>query len=118
MKTRAALTAVLAVLGVLVAAGVTVAAGEIVSRPIGLNGSPDDLGRSLTPSSNPVTTVTVKRTVTEKESKEGEDRGSQVSPPPAPTPSGGNDDGQSQEDDEGHDDDEEHEEDEGHDDDD
>ena len=65
------MTAALAVLGLFFAAGVTVAAGEIVSRPIGLNGSADDLGRSLTPSPGAVTTVTVRRTVTDGAGDDG-----------------------------------------------
>lgn len=121
MKSRIVLTGLLAVLGVLVAAGVTVAAGEIVSRPIGLNGSVDDLGRSLTPSSGAVTTVTVKRTVTDERVGTGVDEGgesNQRSAPGgsgAPVPSGGgeshgdDDQGKGQDedghDDEGHDDD-------------
>ena len=65
MRPKPILIAVLAVLGVVVAAGITGVASAVVSRPIGLNGSPDDLGRSLTPVGGSTTrTVTVKRTVT------------------------------------------------------
>lgn len=88
MKMRVALIAALAVLGLLAAAGVTVAAGEIVSRPIGLQGSPDDLGRSLTPVSKP--SASEKRT-TEETVQDGSGE--------TPAPSGGDD----------HDDDSDHE---------
>ena len=67
MKSRTLMIVLLGVFGMFVAAGVTVAAGAVVSRPIGLNGSPDDLGRSLTPETSttgPARTVTIRKTVT------------------------------------------------------
>ena len=69
MKSKALLIGLLAAAGLMVAAGVTVAAGEVVSRPIGLNGAPDDLGRSLVPDSSAGQTTTVRRTVKVRKGK-------------------------------------------------
>ena len=84
MKSKALLIGVLAAAGLMVAAGVTVAAGEVVSRPIGLNGAPDDLGRSLVPDSGAGQTTTVRRTVKARKGKPASAGASEVPASPSP----------------------------------
>ena len=88
MKSKALLIGLLAVVGLMVAAGVTVAAGEVVSRPIGLNGSPDDLGRSLAPDSSAGQETTVRRTVTVRKRKPASAGASEAPASPSPNSSG------------------------------